>query len=179
MALFLPSKWLQGGAPPVKSWFTIPLSIVICTISPGYWSYKPTWLSWGHHLVGHACHWVERANRHRCLNQSQSHSVSTSCWKNTNIFSTPDPNINHPGIEYHKSLDFLLDIYTNHQNHSKSMMHIKAGLSHLYHLWNILGRVDKRGKVTGGADLASTAFYPEKFCAAIFRLWSAIPPQAY
>ena len=44
--------FLQGGAPPVISWLIIPLTIDISSVSPSYyWSYKPTKLSWGHHLV--------------------------------------------------------------------------------------------------------------------------------
>ena len=37
--------------PAVVSRFIIPLSIDISIISPSYWSYKPTQLPWGHHLV--------------------------------------------------------------------------------------------------------------------------------
>ena len=34
----LNNQRVQGGAPPVISWFIIPLTIDISTISPSYWS---------------------------------------------------------------------------------------------------------------------------------------------
>jgi hypothetical protein len=43
--------FIQGGAPQVISWFIIPLIIDISPINHSYWSYKPTWLSRGHHIV--------------------------------------------------------------------------------------------------------------------------------
>ena len=33
---------LQGGAPPVISWFIIPITMDITTINPSYSTYKPT-----------------------------------------------------------------------------------------------------------------------------------------
>ena len=33
---------IQGGAPTVISWFTIPITIDITTINPSYSTYKPT-----------------------------------------------------------------------------------------------------------------------------------------
>ena len=33
---------IQGGAPPVISWFIIPIIIDITPINPSYWTYKPT-----------------------------------------------------------------------------------------------------------------------------------------
>ena len=38
-----PKLFIQGGAPPVISWFINPMkTIVISTINHSYWSYKPT-----------------------------------------------------------------------------------------------------------------------------------------
>ena len=42
---------LQGGAPPVISWFIVPITIDITPINPSYSTYKPTELTMGHHLV--------------------------------------------------------------------------------------------------------------------------------
>ena len=40
------------GPPSDVSWFRFaPVTIVISTINHGYWSYKPTYLSWGPHIV--------------------------------------------------------------------------------------------------------------------------------
>ena len=44
-----------------------------------------------------------------------------------------------------------------------------ATLSTLYNL----ERKDSKGRVSGGKDLASTAYYPSRFCGAVFRAWNS------
>ena len=44
--LFSDAMWdasfIQGGAPPVISWFIIPINYRYNPINPSYWTYKPT-----------------------------------------------------------------------------------------------------------------------------------------
>ena len=50
------------------SWLTkAPVTRVISTINHSYWSYKPTWLFWGPHIVTHKTHHVPRAFFHPSL----------------------------------------------------------------------------------------------------------------
>ena len=43
--------------PPVISWFIIPISLDITPKNPSYSTYKPTWLTMGHHLVHQVLIW--------------------------------------------------------------------------------------------------------------------------
>ena len=44
-------NYVQGGAPPVLSWFISPLTIDVSPINYSYWTYKLILLTMGHRLV--------------------------------------------------------------------------------------------------------------------------------
>ena len=55
----------------------------------------------------------------------------------------------------------------------KTMMDEMKMISILFHHnHHDCHRKDKRGKVSGGRDLASTAFYPRGFCTKLFQIWA-------
>ena len=71
------NRILQGGAPQVISQFIIPLTIDISPINHSYWSYKPTQLSRGHHLV-----WIYNDLQSFLLSYLSQNLSYCGCWRN-------------------------------------------------------------------------------------------------